>query len=145
MNQFIHLVPGSTASLPTDIWIPSTDKTKPQYSTQYSGAWYKNFVKQKFDASIEIYYKEMNNQVLFKEGYRLTNQTASDSGLVYGNGTSYGAEFFLKKNSGKLTGWISYTLSKTDQQFDDLNFGEVFPFKYDRRHVLSTAFTLQFQ
>ena len=137
MNQFLHLIPSSTASVPTDIWIPSTNQTEPQFSQQFAIGYFKNFKENQYEANVELYYKTMDKQVLFKEGNQLIADLDVDSFLAYGKGWSYGAEFFLKKNTGKLTGWISYTLSKTDQQFEELNFGERFPFKYDRRHVLS--------
>lgn len=137
MNQFLHIVPSSTASLPFDIWIPSSALTKPERSEQYALGYFRNFKENKYEASFEMYYKTMQNQVAFREGTQLLEQKNIDSSLVYGKGWSYGAEFFLKKNEGKFTGWLSYTLSWTYQQFDDLNFGKKFPFKYDRRHVLS--------
>ena len=139
MNQFLHLVPSSTASVPTDIWIPSTKRTKPQVSEQFALGYFKNFVDNKFETSIEMYYKTMDNQVLFKEGNQLIENLDVDTALVYGIGESYGLEFFLKKNAGRFTGWLSYTLSKTDQKFDSLNFGRKFPFQYDRRHAISLA------
>ncbi len=139
MNQFLHLIPNATAGLPTDIWLPSSAKTKPQFSTQYALGYFSNFQDNAIEASVEVYYKKMNNQVLFAEGNQLKLTTNLDSSLVYGKGESYGTEFFVKKNAGKLTGWISYTLSWTNQTFLDLNFGETFPFKYDRRHVLSVT------
>jgi len=143
MNQFLHLIPNSTAGLPTDIWIPSSDKTKPQSSTQYTIGYFRNFKHNEIEASVELYYKTMNKQVLFGEGKQLLINVDIDSLLVYGKGKSCGAEFFIKKNTGKLTGWISYTLSKTTQQFDDLNYGKKFPFKYDRRHVLAVTASYQ--
>jgi len=143
MNQFLHLIPNSTAGLPTDIWIPSSDKTKPQSSTQYAVGYFRNFKDNGIETSVEIYYKNMDNQILFGEGKQLKINVNLDSLLVYGKGESYGVEFFVKKNTGKLTGWISYTLSKTTQTFEDLNFGKEFPFKYDRRHVLSVAASYQ--
>lgn len=139
INQFLHLVSASNASLPTDIWVPSTQRTKPQSSIQYAIGYYRNFKNNLFESSVELYYKKMDNQVLFAEGTQTTVLTSADSMLVYGEGESYGAEFFLKKNYGRLTGWISYTLSWTNQKFEDLNFGEEFPFKYDRRHILSVV------
>lgn len=144
MNQFLHLVPSSTASLPTDIWVPSSKNTMPQLSRQIALGYFRNFENNKWESSAEIYYKTMENQVAFREGNQLIESLEIESGLVYGKGWSYGAEFFLKKNSGRLTGWLSYTLSWTKQQFNDLNFGDPFPFKYDRRHVLSVigAYTL---
>lgn len=139
MNQFLHLIPNSVAGLPTDIWIPSSDKTKPQSVTQYALGVFKNIKDNEIETSVEVYHKRMQNQVLFGEGKQLRININIDSLLVYGKGESYGAEFFIKKNTGKLTGWISYTISKTTQKFKDLNFGKEFPFKYDRRHVLSVA------
>ena len=143
MNQFIHLIPNSTAGLPTDIWLPSSKKTKPQNATQYAAGYFKNFKDNAIETSVEFYYKKMNNQVLFGEGKQLRINVNIDSLLVYGKGESYGAEFFVKKNTGKLTGWISYTLSKTTQTFKDLNFGKAFPFKFDRRHSLSATSSYQ--
>ncbi len=139
MNQFLHIVPSSSASLPFDLWIPSSNITKPERSEQYAIGYFRNFKENKFEASIEGYYKTMQNQVAFKEGTQLLEQKYIDSSLVFGKGWSYGVEFFLKKNEGKLTGWISYTWSHTNQQFNALNLGKTFPFKYDRRHVLSVV------
>lgn len=144
MNQFLHLIPNSTAGLPTDIWVPSSKKTKPQSSTQYALGYFRNFKDNAIETSVEVYYKNMNNQVLFGEGKQLRVNANLDSMIVSGKGKSYGAEFFIKKNTGKLTGWISYTLSKTTQQFKDLNFGKEFPFKYDRRHNLAVTGSYQF-
>jgi hypothetical protein len=144
MNQFLHLIPNSTAGLPTDIWVPSSNKTKPQSSTQYALGYFQNFKDNEIETSVEVYYKNMDNQVLFGEGKQLRINVNLDSLIVHGQGDSYGAEFFVKKNTGKLTGWISYTLSKTTQKFKDLNFGKEFPFKYDRRHNLSVTASYQF-
>jgi hypothetical protein len=141
MNQFLHLVPSSTASVPTNVWLPSTARTKPQISEQFAIGYFRNFLNNKYEASVEFYYKTMSNQVLFPEGNRLVENFDVDTALAYGSGWSRGVEFFIKKNTGRLTGWLSYTLSKTDQQFADLNFGEKFPFQYDRRHVLSLVGT----
>jgi hypothetical protein len=139
MNQFVHLVPNSTASLPTDIWLTSNAKIKPQNSTQYAIGLFKNFKNNEIETSVEVYYKTMNNQVLFKEGTQIALNTNLDDVLAFGEGKSYGIEFFVKKNFGRLTGWASYTLSKTTQIFPALNYGKEFPFTYDRRHNLSIA------
>jgi hypothetical protein len=143
MNQFLHSIPNSTAGLPTDIWISSSNRTKPQSSIQYALGYFRNFKDNEIETSVEIYYKKMDNQVLFAEGKQLRINVNLDSLLVYGKGKSYGAEFFVKKNTGKLTGWVSYSISKTTQKFPDLNFGKEFPFKYDRRHVLSVTASYQ--
>ncbi len=139
MNQFIHLIPGSAASVPYDIWAPSTNRTKPQKSQQYSLGLFQNFKENTFETSVEVYYKTMDNQVLFREGNQLVQSLDVDNLLVYGEGWSYGSEFFVQKSTGNFTGWLSYTLSWTKQKFSDLNFGKTFPFRYDKRHNLSVT------
>ncbi|HKJ81341.1 MAG TPA: TonB-dependent receptor, partial [Ignavibacteriaceae bacterium] len=139
MNQFVHLVPSSTASFPTDIWLTSSSKVRPQHSTQFAIGFFKNFSDNNIETSAELYYKTMDNQVLFKEGTQFTLTTNLEDVLTFGKGKSYGIELFVRKNSGRLTGWISYTLSKTSEKFPDLNYGKVFPFTYDRRHNLSVT------
>ncbi len=144
MHQFMHLVPNSTASLPTDIWLTSNEIIKPQNSTQYAIGVFRNFRNNEIETSIEVYYKTMNNQVLFKEGTQITLNTNLNDVLTFGDGKSYGLEIFVKKNFGRLTGWGSYTLSKTTQIFPDLNYGKEFPFAYDRRHNLSVTAAYEF-
>lgn len=137
MNQFLHLIPNSTASLPTDIWIPASKTTAPQQSKQISLGIFKNFKENTYKTSLEVYYKDMKNQALFKEGTLLTQVSVIENNITFGKGYSYGAELFIEKNSGKFNGWLAYTLSWTNQTFKDLNFGKEFPFAYDRRHNLS--------
>ncbi|HYM93420.1 MAG TPA: TonB-dependent receptor [Chitinophagaceae bacterium] len=139
MNQFLHSVPNSTASLPTDIWLSSSQFIKPQKSTQIALGLFKNFKENGIEASVEVYYKTMDNQVLFKEGSQIVLNTNLDSILTFGKGKSYGVELFVKKNVGRLTGWVSYTLSRTTQQFPQLNRGAQFPASFDRRHNFSLA------
>ncbi len=139
MNQFLHLVPSSTASLPTDIWIQSSPVVKPQTSRQVALGLFHNFADNEYEASIEGYYKDMKHQVLFKEGTQIVLASDLEKQLTFGSGDSYGVELFVRKNTGKLTGWVSYTWSKTTQTFPDLNFGQPFPFTYDRRHNLSVV------
>lgn len=139
MNQFLHSVPNSTASLPTDIILSSNNLIKPQNSKQVAVGLFKNFKDNGIETSMEVYYKEMNNQALFKEGTQIVASTNLDSTLAFGKGTSYGIELFMKKNFGKWTGWVSYTLSKTTQAFPELNRGVEFPASFDRRHNFSLA------
>ncbi len=141
MNQFLHAVSYSTASLPTDVWISSSKLVKPQNSQQYSLGLFKNLKENLYELSVEGYYKEMKNQVLFKQGTQLTLESNIENQMTFGRGTSYGVEFFAKKSSGRFTGWLSYTLSKTTQTFAQLNFGNPFPFTYDRRHNLALVGT----
>lgn len=137
--QYIHMSSLSGVSLPADLWISSSDIVKPQEGTQYAAGYFKNFMNNKYESSVELYYKTMKNVVEYKEGYlpgdNVMNNT--DNNLIFGDGLSYGAEFFLKKRTGDLNGWIGYTISKTTRIFDNINDGEVFPTKYDRRHDLS--------
>lgn len=137
--QYIHLASISAISLPTDIWIPSSDVVNPQFGNQYAIGYYRNFFKNMFEGSVEVYYKNMKNQIEFKEGALIEDNLNNnvDNNLAFGDGTSYGIEFFLNKQLGKLTGWIGYTWSKTDRYFPEINMGKVFPAKYDRRHDVS--------
>lgn len=137
--QYVHLTSLSAVSLPTDIWYPTTDKAKPQKGWQASIGYFRNFMQNKIEASVEVYYKAMDNLIEYREGALPSDniQDNTDNLLVFGNGWSYGAEFFLKKRVGKFTGWVGYTWSKTERKFEDLNDGEPFAAKYDRRHDLS--------
>lgn len=139
--QYVHLTSLSAVSLPTDIWYPSTDKAKPQKGWQGTIGYFRNFFKNKYEGSVEVYYKGMKNLIEFKEGAlpgdNLNDNT--DNLLVFGEGWAYGIEFFFKKSVGKLTGWVGYTWAKTERKFPDLNNGNVFPAKYDRRHDLTVV------
>ncbi len=144
MNQYIHLLTNSGIGLPTDLWLPVTDKIKPQHSVQYALGIYSSIISG-FDMSIEGYYKTMQNIIEYKEGASFFMQGSSwEDKITMGNGWAYGSEFFIKKNKGKTTGWIGYTLSWSWRKFDDLNFGKKFPYRYDRRHDISIAATHQF-
>jgi hypothetical protein len=136
--QYIHLVSNAGTTLPTDVWVPSTYRVKPQISWQYALGLYKNFDDNMFETSVEVYYKSMQNQIEYKEGYTPSIRDSEEE-FVFGKGWSYGAEFFINKSRGKLTGWIGYTLAWTWRKFDGLNGGEKFPAKYDRRHDLSVV------
>lgn len=141
--QYVHLTSLSAVSLPTDIWFPTTDKAKPQKGWQGSVGYFRNFYNDKYEASVEVYYKGMKNLIEYKEG-ALPGDNVNDNTdnlLVFGTGRAYGIEFFFKKSVGKLTGWIGYTLAKTERTFPDLNEGKVFAAKYDRRHDLSIVGT----
>jgi hypothetical protein len=135
--QFIHLVSNSGSTLPTDIWVPSTYKVKPQLSWLYAAGLFKNFKNNMFETSIEFYYKDMQNQIEYKEGYTPNSLDDTENSFVFGKGWSYGSELYINKAKGKFTGWIGYTLSWTWRKFADLNFGEKYPAKYDRRNDLS--------
>jgi hypothetical protein len=135
--QYIHLTSLSTLSLPTDIWLPSTDVAKPQSGYQISIGYYKNIFKDKVEISVEAYYKGMKNLIEYKPGALPQDNFTDniDNLLVFGTGKSYGIEFFIRKNVGKFNGWIGYTLAKTERFFPDIQ-ATPFPAKYDRRHDL---------
>lgn len=143
--QYIHLASTSSVSLPTDLWVPSSTGIKPKFAKQYALGYFKNFKDNMFETSLEGYYKEMTNLIEYREGYLPEDNTnsSSDDSFTFGNGDSYGIEVLLKKNRGKTTGWIGYTLSKTTRYFDEVNNGLEFPAKYDRRHDLSITATHQ--
>ena len=141
--QYVHLASTGAVSLPTDLWVPSSDIVKPKYSKQYATGYFKNFKDNMYETSLELYYKEMENLIEYKEGIlpEDNTNTSSDESFTFGNGESYGMEILLKKNQGKTTGWIGYTLSKTTRYFDEVNDGTAYPAKYDRRHDVSLTLT----
>ncbi len=142
MTQFIHLLTNAGLGLPTDLWVPSTAKVKPQQANQWAFGLAKTY-KSEYEFSAEVYYKTMNNLIEYKNGasYLSTDENWQDKVVVNGQGKSYGLELLLQKKTGVVTGWLGYTLSKSLRQFDELNFGKEFPYKYDRRHDVSIALT----
>ncbi|RYD55184.1 MAG: TonB-dependent receptor [Sphingobacteriales bacterium] len=141
--QYIHLVSNNGSTLPTDIWLPSTLMVNPQQAWQYSLGYFRNFFDNKVETSVEVYYKDMKNQIEYRANYQPNTTRDPELDFVFGNGKAYGAEFFINKTRGKFTGWIGYTLSWTYRTFPDLNDGRRFPAKYDRRHDLSIVGTYQ--
>ncbi|HEY0742774.1 MAG TPA: TonB-dependent receptor [Chryseosolibacter sp.] len=134
MVQYMHRISNSAVSAPTDIWYTITDSIRPQTSHQFSAAWQRFIPKEKLYFSLEAYYKSMHNLIGFEEGTNLFFNTDFASKLVQGRGRAYGLEWLIRKDQGKLTGWLSYTLSWSWRQFDELNRGEWFRARYDRRH-----------
>jgi outer membrane receptor protein involved in Fe transport len=140
--QYIHLVSNAGTTLPTDLWVPSTYRVKPQISWQYAAGYFQNFVNAMYETSVEIYYKDMQNQIEYKEGYTPSLKDPEEE-FTFGKGWSYGAEFFVNKVKGKFTGWVGYTLSWTWRKFPALNSGEKYPSKFDRRHDMSIVGTYE--
>lgn len=141
--QYIHLVSNAGSTLPTDIWVPSTYRVKPQIGWQYAAGYFRNFNANMYETSLEVYYKTMHNQIEYREGYTPNTLKDPEEDFVFGKGWSYGAELFINKVKGRLTGWVGYTLSYTWRRFPQLNNGEKYPSKYDRRHDLSVVGTYQ--
>ncbi len=136
--QYIHLATNSASTLPTDLWVSSTYRVPPQTGWQYAMGYFKNFEKNKWETSVEVYYKQMNSQIEYREGFT-PSLADPEQDFVFGKGWSYGAEFLLSKTRGRLNGWIGYSLSWTWRKFADLNDGQKYPAKYDRRHDLSVV------
>jgi hypothetical protein len=139
--QYIHLANLSPLALPTDVWLPSTELIQPQLGRQYAVGYFRLFDGGNIEASVEAYYKEMENLVEYKENTQPSDgvDNNEDNLLTFGRGESYGIEFFVKKNFGKTTGWIGYTLSRTERQFDAINRGQWFPATFDRTHDISVV------
>jgi len=136
MAQYIHLLTNGGLGLPTDLWVPATDRVKPQRSWQAALGAARTF--HGIEVSLELYYKQMSNLIAYKEGASFFNLGSDwQDKVASGNGDSKGMEVLIQKKTGKLSGWIGYTLSWTYRQFDELNFGKRFPYKYDRRHDIS--------
>ena len=141
--QFLHLLSNTGIGLPTDLWVPATEKVSPVTADQISLG-YNHEIKRQYNFVIEGYYKKMNNLIQYKEGASFFSQNTDwQSKVEKGQGWSYGGEILLEKKKGKFTGWIGYTLSWTERQFDNINSGEKFPYRYDRRHDISVVMTYQ--
>ena len=146
MSQYIHLLSSTPISMPTDLWVPVTSKIKPMQAHQYSlGSYYTGLPGWEF--SVEGYYKQMRNVLEYKEGVSFLGSSSGwENKVEMGKGRSMGIEFMAQKTTGKTTGWIAYTLAKSDRKFaiGGINNGERFPYKYDRRHNLSLVVNHKF-
>jgi outer membrane cobalamin receptor len=135
MKQFLHMLTSQSVNVPLEMWFPSTKRVEPSNSDLFSvGLFY--YINNGMRVSIEAYYTAMNNVLQYVEGvnfYRQAGYTWEDY-VVQGKGKSKGLELLFEKDSGRLTGWASYSLSKSDRTFTSLNFGNPFPYDYDRRH-----------
>ena len=143
-HQYAHLVSSSNSTLPTDIWVPSSKKVKPQRALQYAVGYFKNFKDNMFESSIEVYYKHLWNQIEFNENFGNPELNVElEDEFVFGKGRSFGMELFFKKRLGDLNGWVGYTFSKTERKFPELNDGLRFPAKFDRTHDVSMNLSYQ--
>jgi hypothetical protein len=135
--QNLHLISNSTTGSPTDLWIPSSNNTQAEIGDQLSLGYYRNLFDDKFELSVETYYKYMQNQVDYRDGADVNANELVEGELLYGLGRAYGLEVFFKKRTGKFTGWISYTLSRSERQIDGINNNEWYAARQDRTHDLS--------
>jgi len=137
--QNIHLMSNSTSTSPTDLYIMNSNNVKPEIADQVATGYFRNFNDNNYEFSAEVYYKWMQNQIEYRSGTDLRGNNNVEADLLYGDGRAYGIELFFKKRFGKFNGWVGYTLSRTERQFDAINNGNWFYAKQDRTHDLSVV------
>lgn len=133
-TQYLHLVSNSTSSFPSDVWVASSELVQPQRGIQYAAGYFRNFDDNMWETSVEVYYKNLRNQIDYPENYVPKQAEDVEQSFVFGRGQAYGAEFFIKKAKGRLNGWVGYTWSRTLRTFPDINGGKTYPSVYDRIH-----------
>lgn len=137
--QNLHLLSNSVSTSPTDLWVMNSRIIKPEIADQYAIGYYRNFRDNSIEFSAEIYYKSMQNQVDYKNGANTQANELVEGELLFGEGRAYGVELFVKKKYGKFTGWVGYTLSRSERRIDEINNGSWYPVKQDRTHDISVV------
>jgi hypothetical protein len=138
-SQYLHLISNSAASNPTDKWVASNNIIKPEIADQISAGYFQNFKNNRYEFSIEGYYKHMQNQIDYRDGANVFSNDALEPQLLFGIGRAYGAEFLIRKTQGKFTGWIGYTLSRTERKIDGVNAGNWYVARQDRTHDIAVV------
>ncbi|MCB0689458.1 MAG: TonB-dependent receptor [Saprospiraceae bacterium] len=138
-SQYIHLISNTTASTPVDVWTPSTNNIKPQLGDQVALGYFRNLQNNTYELSTEIYYKKMQNLVDYIDGADLLLNEYLEGDLLSGKGRAYGLEIQAKKNKGHFTGWISYTLARTERLVEGINGDAWYPSRYDQLHNFSIS------
>jgi hypothetical protein len=136
ITQYLHLLSNSTSGQPTDTWVPSSTNVEPVTVNQYSAGYYRNFLDNNLEVSVEAYYKDMQNVTDYEDGTNIFLNEDIEASIASGNGRSYGLEFYLKKKHGKLTGWVSYTLARTEILIPEIS-SHWYPTSYDKTHDVS--------
>lgn len=136
-RQYVHLAQNSTAGTPLDVWFPSTPNVNPQISDQVAIGYFRNLFNNRLEVSVEAYYKEMRNAIDFRDHANLLLNRFMEGEIRIGEATSYGLEFLLRKNDGRLNGWISYTYSKTTREVPEINNGDPYAAPYDKPHDIA--------
>lgn len=144
MAQYIHLLSNTAASTPLDVWTSSTNNIKPQLIDQVALGFFKNLGNNEYETSVEVYYKDLQNQIDYADRANLFLNPTFEKDLMFGKGRAYGVEFYGKKNKGKLTGWVSYTLARTERLVQGLNDNNWYPNRYDRTHTLNVVAQYEF-
>ncbi len=136
-TQNLHLISNSTSTTPTDLWIASSKNIKPEISDQVSLGYFRNFKDNNYEFSVEGYYKDMQNQIDYRNGANTQANDKIEGELLTGIGRAYGAEFFLKKKYGRFNGWLGYTISKTERKINGINDNNWYNAKQDKTHDVS--------
>ncbi|MES2733032.1 MAG: TonB-dependent receptor [Bacteroidota bacterium] len=139
MAQYVHLISNTTAASPLDVWSTSTNNIKPEIADQGAVGYFRNFHNNAYEYSVEGFYKNMSNQIDYINGADLLLNSRLEGELTYGKGRAYGVELYLKKNEGRLTGWVSYTLSRSERLIEGINNNQWYKAKYDKTHNLSVV------
>ncbi|MEQ8909947.1 MAG: TonB-dependent receptor [Vicingaceae bacterium] len=139
MSQYLHLISNTVASTPVDLWLPTTNNIKPQIADQIAVGYFRNFNDNKYEASAEVFAKDFQNQIDYIDNADLFFNEQLEGDLLIGSGRAYGLELFVKKRTGRMTGWVSYTLSRSEREVDGINRGEWYPTRFDRTHNLSVV------
>ncbi|MFZ1717235.1 MAG: TonB-dependent receptor, partial [Saprospiraceae bacterium] len=134
--QYAHLVTNSASTLPTDVWVASSTAVKPQIGHQWSIGWFKSLDNGYWNVSVETFYKILLNQIDYKETYTSNQSVELEEAFVFGKGAAYGAELFLQKQKGSLTGWLGYTYTRSWRSFKDIEGGRKYPASFEKPHDL---------
>jgi hypothetical protein len=139
MRQYLHLVSNTTAATPIDIWTPAGKYVEPAIADQISVGYFRNFKENMYELSMEVYYKNYQNLLDYRDNAQLLLNDNLETELLSGRGRAYGFEMQLQKVKGRFTGWVSYTLARTEIQVDEINLGEFYPTNFDKRHDASVV------
>ena len=144
MVQNLHLISNTNSPTPLDIWLPTSTYIKPLIANQVAAGYFRNFMKNAIETSVEVYYKDMQNVLDYKDGAELFLNEDLETELLHGKGYAYGMEFMIKKQEGNFNGWVSYTLSKSMREIPGINDGNPYPSAYDRTHDVSVVLNYDF-
>jgi hypothetical protein len=140
MVQYLHLISNTTASNPLDVWAPTTDNLKPELADQFTLGWFTDIGENRnWEFSVEGYYRKTYNQVDYIDGADLLINEYLEGDLLSGSGRAYGSEFYLQKKNGRLTGWASYTLGRTELKVEGVNNFDWYPTRFDQTHNLKLS------
>ncbi|MAY83042.1 MAG: hypothetical protein CMP59_02830 [Flavobacteriales bacterium] len=139
MTQYLHLISNTVASTPVDLWLPTTNNLEPQIADQVAVGYFRNFKKNTYEASAEVFVKDFQNQVEYIDNADIFFNDELEADLLSGDGRAYGLELFVKKNTGRMTGWVSYTISRSERKVKGINNDDWYPSRFDRLHNLSVV------